>query len=377
MRSLQLRLLVAFSVITFFTVSALIAVHQTKGNTGKAALRLVADRQWLPGFSQAGDTSPPVAPESQQKNPERLAYATFLNYVNGTNPDNLEEGYFVATRILAYQLLHAPETKTLRGIPFLVLVTPGISQAKRDRLTEDGATVIVVENLSADWIKPGKGRWGKVMAKLRAWELTEYSRILFLDGDTILAAPLDGIFDEPEAQLIPTLDEPPRDGEAPLPSRYLLAAPPEVLGRHKFPPEGKDISNPDYFNAGFFLFAPSHDMFQYYLSLLALPGRFDSIYPEQNLLNYAHRRHGFLPWTTERVNGSMPWTTLSSSWNIQRPTANDFKGGVASLHDKWWNPHGGIDEFRRYYAEIHWKMVGFFQAHNRCTGRHPDRSRCK
>ncbi|TKA60335.1 hypothetical protein B0A49_12612, partial [Cryomyces minteri] len=82
MRQPQLRLLVAFSVITFFTASVLIAVHQTNGNTGKTALRLVADRQWLPGFSQAGDSSSPVAAASQQKNPERLAYATLLNYVN-------------------------------------------------------------------------------------------------------------------------------------------------------------------------------------------------------------------------------------------------------------------------------------------------------
>lgn len=64
------------------------------------------------------------------------AYATFL--ASDSEEDSYdsinEDKYFVATRILAYQLLHAPETRSNNSIPFVVLVNKHVSEAKRDRL---------------------------------------------------------------------------------------------------------------------------------------------------------------------------------------------------------------------------------------------------
>jgi hypothetical protein len=45
----------------------------------------------------------------------------------------------------------------------------------------------------------------------------------------------------------------------------------------------------------FFLMSPSLGMCNYLTILFNISGRFDSMYPEQNLLNYAHRKHGNIP----------------------------------------------------------------------------------
>jgi hypothetical protein len=55
--------------------------------------------------------------------------------------------------------------------------------------------------------------------------------------------------------------------------------------------------------------------------------RFDANLPEQNLLNYAHRR-----------DGNMPWQTLWYGWNVHFASSEDLEGGVASVHEKWWRP---------------------------------------
>ena len=80
------------------------------------------------------------------------------------------------------------------------------------------------------------------------------------------------------------------------------------------------------FNAGFFIFSPSATLFNYYLSLLELPGRFDSTYPEQNLLNYAHREGGNMPWRQ---------IDMKKGWNTNLPNLDDLSR-VKSVHVKGW-----------------------------------------
>jgi len=117
-----------------------------------------------------------------------------------TPPSDIDDGpieddkYFTAVRILTYQLLYAPETRTEKNYPFIVLVTPDLSHAKRDRLRRDGAIVVEAEMLDAGWVTTPVYRWSKVLAKLRLWELTQFERICFLDGDTILQSPIDEVF---------------------------------------------------------------------------------------------------------------------------------------------------------------------------------------
>ncbi|KAL9073913.1 MAG: hypothetical protein Q9157_004559 [Trypethelium eluteriae] len=305
------------------------------------------------------------APMADETGTERLAYATFLTatMANLDDPNDEHDLYFIATRILAWQILHSPVTATNRSIPFLVLVTEDISESKRERLTMDGATVVPVEYLreGTDWIHGEMPEWRDVITKLRAWQLTEYSRILFLDGDMILTGPLDDIFDIPAATPASTIrneDIQISDEESPPPDKYVLASIAEVNPVHAPNPtvENGDFKDPDYFNAGFFLFSPSQPLFEHYKSIMNIPYRFDPRYPEQNLLNYAHR-----------PEGSMPWQDLGSKWNIRFPNLDDLASGVQSLHDKWWHPHmdGRLNEF---YQEVRWRMEGFYEAWDQGMG---------
>ncbi|KAI9694266.1 MAG: hypothetical protein M1820_009069 [Bogoriella megaspora] len=290
-------------------------------------------------------------------NPEKLAYTTWLSStISDPDSDFNEDVYFLATRILVYQLLHAPQTRSLRGIPVVVLVTPDVSRTRRERLRRDGAIVRPVSNIKtgSDWIAPGDSRWRDVLSKLRVWEMTEYSRVLLLDGDTVLQRSLDGVFDEPNAQVIPSLTNVTNlpDDEAKLPSHYLLASTGELPNaNHKYPPDWDDFKNFGTFCAGFLLLEPSLDMFRYYKSILAQPNRFDSRFPEQNLWNYAHR------W-----DGPMPWKQVSSTWNVRSVNSEDFRQGVASMHEKWWQDvFSGSQEVAEWFNRVRWEMEGFYQ----------------
>lgn len=288
------------------------------------------------------------------------AFATFLT---GPSEDDSAEAniendhYFTATRILAYQLLHAPETRSSdEDIPFVVLVTDRVSEEKRLRLRKDGAIVIAADFIRADWVHTATSTWQDVMTKLRLWELVQFEHVCFLDGDTVLVEPLDGVFEDPAVSLrgIGSKEKHILADEASMPTDYSFAGVPEMKREHGFPPTdaNHDFPNNDYLNAGFFVFSPSLDIFQYYLSILEVPNKFNPEMPEQNLLNYAHRREG-----------NMPWTQLRNDWNIHYPTVDDLLGGVKSLHEKWWAPV--TDDLRPYLESWRWRMEGHFEARDR------------
>ncbi|OCK77894.1 glycosyltransferase family 8 protein, partial [Lepidopterella palustris CBS 459.81] len=235
-----------------------------------------------------------------------------------------EDGYFVSARVLAYQLLHSPTVRGNISIPFLVLVTEDVSQRKRDRLTRDGATVIQVEKLYSEWITPRQGRWRDVLTKLRLFEMTQYDRICFIDADHLVTQSLEGVFDDPAAMVQTTLQIPSIMDEASLPDSYVFASKTEAGGYdHPYPPE-----EGNYLNIGFFVLRPDKMLFDYYVTLMQTEYStlFSSDFPEQNLMNYAHRKEG-----------RMPWHHLWYGWNMNWPTENDLRGGAHSFHAKYWD----------------------------------------
>ncbi|CZT23574.1 uncharacterized protein RCC_09288 [Ramularia collo-cygni] len=258
--------------------------------------------------------------------------------------------------------MHAPTTRTRRAIPFVVLVPPDVVPAKRERFEKDGAVVIEVPYLELpEWVIPAEARWKDVMSKLRAWQQTQFSRCLLLDGDMILNAPLDGVFDDDaaarftstrRASLMNDDDSGDNDTDSSpllllLPDQYLFASIPEATAHHTQIGEFSDIN---YFNAGFFLFGPSIPVFEYYTFKLQEQGTWDPKYPEQNLLNYIHSQ-----------SGRMPWTRLDTKWNVKFPTVGDKEEeGVVSMHDKFWRADvdAGLQD---YYNSLRWKMEGFYE----------------
>ena len=298
-------------------------------------------------------------PATLETTKSKYAFATLLasDASHPDDQDNLHDDYFIATRLLAYQILHAPETRS-KDIPFIVLATKGVSEAKRARLRRDGAIVLAVETIEKPaWVEAGASNWEEVFDKLRLWSLTQFDLICFLDGDTVLNKPLDGVFLDPAAAPRNTTFSRPetlKSDEAPLPDTYVFAGTPEMNRQHHYPPSDTthDYPNINYLNAGFFVMRPSLVLLSHYLSILAIPHRFVPKFPEQNLLNYAHRH--------EHEGGNMPWQMLGSGWNLHYPTREDLDGGVASLHEKWWAP-GDEEGLGPYLRSWRWRMEGFYE----------------
>ncbi|GME36096.1 Glycosyl transferase family 8 [Neofusicoccum parvum] len=260
----------------------------------------------------------------------RFAIATFLSENPGTDPQDPEgtDYYYAATRVLTYQLLHAESTRIRNSsIDFLVLVTSEVSQQKVDQLTRDGAKVIRAEDIPLSWwISTGVQRWKDQFTKLRLLEMTQYSRVLFLDADTLLTGHIDPIFQEPDAvQPARTrldLTSQIAADEAPVPARYVFCARSDnaLAGErdHPFPP-----ARTEQFSAGFWLAAPSRELFAQLMSVTRHYRRFDPHTMEQSLLNHVFRRRG-----------AMPWCELHYRWSATWPSEKDLEGGVVSLHEK-------------------------------------------
>ncbi|KAF1808910.1 nucleotide-diphospho-sugar transferase [Eremomyces bilateralis CBS 781.70] len=285
---------------------------------------------------------------------QSVAYATFLS--TRVSNDSEPDAYFTATRVLAYQLLHQPQTKSTRNIPLLVLVPPHVSDHKRSVLASEGATIVPISNLKPekDWVGPTEPRWVDQFSKLQLWELDKYDRILYLDNDMLLTQSLDPIFTLPVAStVLNTLKKAEvKADEALLPSKYLMVGVSDTGGaEHPFPPEDRPGSS---INGGFFLLRPDRKLFNYYLSVMEIEGRFDSGFMEQGLLNYAHRHDGNMP-----AKKFPP-----GEWNVNWPSLRDLEGGAASLHDKFWE-EGNKKWIDRTLVEMWWRvqgqMEGFWQ----------------
>ena len=319
------------------------------------------------GATTAITKSAPHYPATLETTKSKYAFATLLasDAQHPDDQDNLHDEYFIATRLLAYQILHAPETRSKDNIPFIVLATKGVSEAKRDRLRRDGAIVLAVETIPKPaWVEAGASNWEEVFYKLRLWELVQFERICFLDGDTVLNRPLDGVFLDPAAatpQETLNLDNPSssdNDNETPLPATYVFAGQPEMNRAHHYPPSEAthDYPNIHYLNAGFFVLQPSLPLLHHYLQILSVPNSFVPKFPEQNLLNFAHR--------SAEEGGRMPWSRLGTEWNLHYPTRADLEGGVAILHEKWWAPSDeeGLGPYLRSWR---WRMEGFYEGLDR------------
>ncbi|KAF2280461.1 putative glycosyl transferase family 8 family, partial [Westerdykella ornata] len=285
----------------------------------------------------------------------KYAFATLLSGPSG-DEDWAKDNYLTGTRLLAYQLLHNPQTRSKnKGIPFVVFVGENVSEAKRERLRKDGAVIKEVKPIHADWIKPAQREYNEVLSKLRLWEHTEYDRICLLDSDIVLNKPIDGVFDDPAVALQTTgtnrSAEIYKEDEGELPTTYAFAAAMETSPDHNYPPQvgNGDYIRDDNLNAGFMVFRPDKELFEHYMKILAQPDRFNSALPEQSLLNYAHR------WSA-----NMPWKPIGNTWNVNFPYTRDIEAGVASVHEKFWAP--AHQEMKPWLEAWRYRMEGFFEA---------------
>jgi alpha-N-acetylglucosamine transferase len=266
---------------------------------------------------------------------------------------NSSDPYFDGARILTYQILHAPETRTKLNIPFVVFVHENVDRVKRDRLALDGAQVIEWSDFRVDWIRPRDYRWVDVLTKLRLWEMEQYDLIVFLDGDSVLTRCIDYFLIDPSTwpkkPHSPTFTH--NGVVIPLPQTYIAAGLPQLRQNHSSHPSRvpEDFWDWNTLNSGFMILQPSLKMFRYFEALLAVENSFDSSIGDQSVLNVALSR-----------SGPTPWTTVDLSWNIQWPWPDDIKAGYPVLHEKWWAPTHR--DCRDYFMSWYWRMVGYYES---------------
>ncbi|XP_077146943.1 glycogenin-1 [Ranitomeya variabilis] len=158
-----------------------------------------------------------------------------------------------------------------------VLITPQVSDSMRkvlDKVYDDVRVVDVLDSKdSAHLALLERPELGVTLTKLHCWTLTQYTKCVFMDADTVVLQNIDDLFEREE----------------------LSAAP--------------DPGWPDCFNSGVFVFQPSVETYKQLLHKATEEGSFDG--GDQGLLNSF-----FNTWATKDIHKHLPFIYNLSSISI-------------------------------------------------------------
>ncbi|CAI4227015.1 unnamed protein product [Auanema sp. JU1783] len=156
------------------------------------------------------------------------------------------DDYARGALVLAHSLKNSGTTHKLH-----CLVSTAVSGYVRAELETQFDAVTVVDVLNSnDQVNLtliGRPDLGVTFTKLHCWKLTQYSKCVFLDADTLVLHNSDELFDHPEISAV------------------------------------ADIGWPDCFNSGVFVFVPSNTTYQNLVDLALSSGSYDG--GDQGLLN--------------------------------------------------------------------------------------------
>ncbi|XP_028716732.1 glycogenin-1 isoform X1 [Peromyscus leucopus] len=177
----------------------------------------------------------------------------------------------------------------------VVLTTPQVSEPMRKVLETIFDEVVMVDVLdsgdSAHLTLMKRPELGITLTKLHCWSLTQYSKCVFMDADTLVLSNIDDLFEREE----------------------LSAAP--------------DPGWPDCFNSGVFVYQPSIETYNQLLHLASEQGSFDG--GDQGLLNTY-----FSGWATTDIRKHLPFVYNLSSISIYSylPAFKAFGANAKVVH---------------------------------------------
>jgi len=199
------------------------------------------------------------------------------------------DSYAVGALVLGHSLQAVHSTKSL-----VVMVTDQVSNDMKARLSELCILRQVNVMDSGDSTRLAilaRPELGITFTKLHCWTLTEFSKCVFLDADTLVVRNCDELFDREE----------------------LSAAP--------------DAGWPDCFNSGVFVYKPSIETHRQLLALAESCGSFDG--GDQGLLNQF-----FNEWPTKDISRHLPFVYNMTATAVYsyRPAYNQFVADVRIVH---------------------------------------------
>jgi len=207
-------------------------------------------------------------------------------FVSLTTNDNYGHGAFV----LGKSLRNSGTTRQL-----VLMVTSGLSEDMRQRLAGVWDVLINIDQLDSfdeeNLAQLKRPELGCTFSKLRAWKMTQYTKCVFMDADTMVLHNVDDLFDREEFSAVP------------------------------------DVGWPDCFNSGVFVFRPSDSTYSALIEHAKRYGSFDG--GDQGLLN-----EYFSDWSTSDISRHLPFTynTVSSAVYSYTPAFNRFGKNIKIVH---------------------------------------------
>nr|XP_046238085.1 glycogenin-2 [Scatophagus argus] len=231
------------------------------------------------------------------------------------------DSYCMGAIVVARSLRHHGTTRSI-----VVMVTPDISEQSRLALKNVFDEVIAVDVMdSKDLVHLsllGRPELGITFTKIHCWTLTQYSKCVFLDADTLVLCNVDELFERDE----------------------LSAAP--------------DPGWPDCFNSGVFVFRPSLHTHRGLLHHALQCGSFDG--GDQGLLNSF-----FSSWPVEDISKHLPfiYNLSGSSVYSYLPAFQQFGHNAKIVHftgaAKPWNSSSQRDDscsnIMEQFESLWWK----------------------
>lgn len=200
------------------------------------------------------------------------------------------DAYSLGALVLAHSLRRVGTKHELA-----VLVTPGVTEVMREKLSSVFSVVMEVNVLDskdeANLALLARPELGITFTKLHCWRLTQYDKCVFLDADTLVVRNCDELFEREE----------------------LSAAP--------------DVGWPDCFNSGVFVYKPSQQTFASITAFAAAKGSFDG--GDQGLLNMY-----FSDWAHKDISKHLPfiYNMCSTAAYSYLPAFKQFGDDVRIIH---------------------------------------------
>jgi len=189
-----------------------------------------------------------------------------------------------------------------------IMVTSEVSSPVLTALQEAFDQVVVVEPLDSKDLAHltllDRTELGITFTKINCWKLTQFSKAVFLDADTLVLKNCDELFEREEFSASP------------------------------------DAGWPDCFNSGVFVFRPNLNTYNDLVALATTTGSFDG--GDQGLLN-TH----FSSWATQDISKHLPfvYNMVASASYSYLPAFKKFGSDVKIIHfigaEKPWVGEGG------------------------------------